>query len=94
MPHNPRRNSKKGPKCLVGIDMQAAFLTGKKMRVKVRNILSTPWAVTGGTVHGSMPGALDHNAVMERVDSNFLTPCQKYVDDLTCYKTIPKNSLY
>ena len=45
------------------IDMHAAFLTNRTMRVKVGNVLSDPVPVTSGAVQGSVLGVLDHNAV-------------------------------
>ena len=65
------------------IDMHAAFLCGRFMQFKVGNILSTKLPVTGGAVQGSVLGVMDHNAVMEIVDEDFLTKSLKYVDNLT-----------
>lgn len=65
------------------IDMHAAFLTNRRMQVKVGNILSDPIMVTGGAVQGSILGVLDHNAVLENIDSDFTQPTSKYVDDMT-----------
>ena len=48
-----------------GLEMHAAFLTDRKMRVKIGSILSTERDVTGGAVQGSVLGVMDHNAVME-----------------------------
>ena len=63
--------------------MHPAFLVNRHMRVKVGNVLSNPVAVTGGAVQGSILGVLDHNAVLENIDSTFSQPATKYVDDLT-----------
>ena len=65
------------------IDMHAAFLIGRLMQVKVGNTLSPRLNVTGGAVQGSVLGVMDHNAVMEGVDEDFLMEPHKYVDDLT-----------
>ena len=65
------------------IDMRNAFLTNRRMQVKVGNILSDPILVTGGVVQGSILGVLDHNAVLENNDSDFMQPTSKYVDDMT-----------
>ena len=75
-----------------GLKMHAAFLTNRRMRVKIGNILSDKQAVTGGAVQGSVLGVLDHNAVMEFVDKdlNEETEVYKYVDDLTLEETIDK----
>ena len=62
------------------------------MRVKVGKTLSSSLPVTGGTVQGSVLGVMDHNAVMEFVDDDFLTDSHKYVDDLTSTKTIAKGA--
>ena len=67
-----------------GIRMHATFLTNRKMRVKIGNVLSDEQEVTGGTVQGSVLVVLDHNAVMEFVDEALdSTDVFKYVDDLT-----------
>ena len=74
-----------------GIRMHAAFLTDRKMRVKIGNILSDEREITGGAVQGSVLGVLDHNAVMESVDGELVeTDVFKYVDDLTLLETIDK----
>ena len=49
------------------IDMHAAFLTNRTMRVKVGDVLSDPVPVTGGAVLGSVLGVLDHNTVLEDI---------------------------
>ena len=46
------------------------------MKVKVGNILSDPIPVTGGAVQGSILGVLDHNAVLEDIDSEFSRPAK------------------
>ena len=63
------------------IDMHAAFLTGRHMQVKVGNVLSEQISVSGGAVQGSILGVLDHNAVLENIDNEFVLPASKYVDD-------------
>ena len=60
-------------------DMHAAFLTGRKMQVKIGNVLSDPVPVTGGAVQGSFLGVLDHNAVLENIDGTFAQPCSKQI---------------
>ena len=60
------------------MDKHAAFLTDRTRTVKVGNILSDPSPVTGGAVQGSVLGVLDHNAVMETVDDDFVSPSHKY----------------
>ena len=70
------------------IDMHAAFLYNRFMQVKVGNTLSPMLPVTGGAVQGSVLGVMDHNAVMEIVDEDFLTESHKCVDDLTSTETI------
>ena len=72
--------------------MHAAFLRNKFMQVKVGNTLSPKMTVTGGAVQGSVLGVMDHNAVMEMVDDNFLTENHKYVDDLTTTEEIEKDA--
>ena len=65
------------------IGMHAAFLNGRKMRVKVGNLISEEHDVTGGVVQGSVLGVLDHNAVMEYIDEEIdYQEVYKYVDDL------------
>ena len=74
------------------LDMHAAFLMGRSMQVKVGNELSGIQSVTGGAVQGSVLGVMDHNAVMEIVDEDFLTDSHKYVDDLTTTETIERDA--
>lgn len=75
-----------------GIGMHAAFLHGRKMRVKVGNLISKEHAVTGGAVQGSVLGVLDHNAVMEYLDEDIdYQNKYKYVDDLTAEEQIEQN---
>ena len=71
-----------------GIRMHAAFLTQRKMRVKIGNIVSSERDVTGGAVQGSVLGVMDHNAVMEFVDEELDGDFFKYVDDLTMAEEI------
>ena len=74
-----------------GIQMHAAFLDGRKMRVKIGNLLSSEQTVTGGAVQGSVLGVLDHNAVLESLDDNISNQdIYKYVDDLTLDEAIEK----
>ena len=69
--------------------MHAAFLRDSSMQVKVGNALLKTLRVTGGgAVQGSVLGVMDHNAVMENIDLDFLSESHKYVDDLTTTKTI------
>ena len=63
--------------------MHAAFLTNRRMQVKVGNVLSTPNIVSGGAVQGSILGVLNHNAVLETIDDTFNQPANIYVDDMT-----------
>ena len=72
--------------------MHASFLQDRFMRVKVGNTLSDKCTVTGGAVQGSVLGVMDHNAVMELVDEDFLTESHKYVDDLTSTEMIDHNA--
>ena len=72
--------------------MHAAFLQNRYMRVKVGNTLSSKKSVTGGAVQGSVLGVMDHNAVMEVVDDDFLTDSHKYVDDLTATEVIGREA--
>ena len=53
-----------------GIKTHAAFLTNRRMRVKVGNILSHEQEVTGGAVQGSILGVMDHNAVLEDINDD------------------------
>ena len=73
------------------INMHAAFLTGRKMRVKIGNVLSANCEVTGGAVQGSIMGVLDHNAVLETVEDGIDLQTEKYVDDLTLVEPIPQS---
>ena len=72
------------------IDMHAAFLTGRHMQVKVGNVLSEQISVSGGAVQGSILGVLDHNAVLENIDNEFVLPASKYVDDMTLEESTNK----
>ena len=62
------------------------------MQVKVGNVLSDPIDVTGGAVQGSILGVLDHNAVLENIDSTFTQPANKYVNDMTLEEVTTKHS--
>ena len=70
------------------INMHAAFLCGRKMRVKVGGVLSEDVPVTGRAVQGSILGVLDHNAVLEDVEENLSAQAEKYFDDLTLFEPI------
>ena len=48
--------------------------------------------MTGGAAQGSILGVLDHNAVLEDIDSDFSEPAKKYVDDMTLGETSKKTS--
>ena len=54
--------------------------------------MSDPVSVTGGAVQGSILGLLDHNAVLENIDSNFSQASNKYVDDMTLEEHTSKSS--
>ena len=72
--------------------MHAAFLSERKMCVKIGNVLSNPHPVTGGAVQGSVLEVMDHNTVMEFLDEE--NDCQdfyKYIDDLTLQETVSKD---
>ena len=62
------------------------------MSVKVGPTLSPPLQVTGGAVQGSVLGVLDHNAVLNDLDSNLAATnslyVAKYVDDMTVIETV------
>ena len=73
--------------------MHAAFLLDRSMQVKIGNALSDAFPVTGGAVQGSVLGVMDHNAVMENVDENFLTDSHKYVIDLTTTEAIAHSAV-
>ena len=75
-----------------GLQMHAAFLMNRKMRVKIGNVLSNELPVTGGAVQGSVLDVMDHNAVMEFVDENVEGDFFKYVDDLTMAEAIPMDT--
>ena len=45
--------------------MHAAFLSNRRMRVKIGNLPSNEHHVHGGAVQESVLGVLDHNAVLE-----------------------------
>ena len=49
--------------------------------------------VTGGAVQGSILGVMDHNAVLEDIDSKIRgsASIQKYVDDATLLEGIAKH---
>ena len=73
------------------IGMHAAFLSGRKMSVKIGSCLSEPLSVTGGAVQGSILGVMDHNAVLEDIDNRLPDKTmQKYVDDATITECIKK----
>ena len=57
-----------------GLSMHAAFLSNRRMRVKIGNLLSEEKIVTGGAVQGSVLGVLDHNAVLEYIDESRIIP--------------------
>ena len=72
--------------------MHAAFLEGRKMRVKIGNLLSDEHDITGGAVQGSVLGVMDHNAVLEFLDEDIADQeVYKYVDDLTMDEVIQKD---
>ena len=78
-----------------GIGMHAAFLDGRKMRVKVGNMISDEHSVTGGAVQGSVLGVMDHNAVMEFIDDDIdYQNVYKYVDDLTTEEEVDQAISY
>ena len=62
------------------IAMHGAFLTDRKMSVKVGNVMSEPKSVTGGAVQGSVLGVIDHNAVLEDIDEDIRITSEKYVE--------------
>ena len=69
--------------------MHAAFLANRSMSVKIGTVLSTPRAVTGGAVQGSVLGVLDHNVVLNNLDDSTLEVyVAKYVDDMTIIDTV------
>ena len=71
--------------------MHAAFLKCRTMLVKLGTILSSPKEVTGGTVQGSVLGVLDHNVVLNDLDSEIdrsTVYTAKFVDDLTVIDVI------
>ena len=69
--------------------MHAAFLTNRRMRVKIGNVVSDEREITGGAVQGSVLGVMDHNAVMELVDEDLEeAEIFKYVDDLTVLEMV------
>ena len=51
------------------LKMHAFFLIDRTMSVKIGPIMSSPRPVTGGTVQGSVLGVLDHNVVLNDLDS-------------------------
>ena len=73
------------------INMHAAFLMDRTMSVKIGTYISTPKKVTGGAVQGSVLGVLDHNVVLNNLDSemNESVHVAKYVDDMTVIETVP-----
>ena len=74
-----------------GLQMHAAFLTNRRMRVKVGNVLSNEHEVTGGAVQGSIIGVMDHNAVLEDINDDIEDQdLFKYIDDLTMNEDIEK----
>lgn len=78
-----------------GIAMHAAFLTERKMRVKIGNVLSDEMRITGCAVQGSVLGVMDHNAVLEFINDNIDSQdMYKYVDDLTLEERIEKSVPY
>lgn len=71
--------------------MHAAFLSDRKMCVKIGNVLLQPHPVTGGAVQGSVLGVMDHNAVMEHLEGeDGYQDFYKYIDDLTLQETVGK----
>ena len=72
--------------------MHGAFLIDRTMKVKIGTHLSNPRNVTGGAVHGSVLGVLDHNAVLESLDDDLLDIyVAKYIDDITVVEAVPKD---
>ena len=70
--------------------MHTAFLSNRRMRVKIGNILSEEKIVAGGAVQGSVLGVLDHNTVLEYIDEEIDQEVYKYIDDLTLAEAIPQ----
>ena len=63
------------------------------MSVKIGTHISDPKPVTGGAVQGSVLGVLDHNVVLDNLDSelNKAVHVAKYVDNMTMIETVPNN---
>ena len=73
------------------LDMHASFLKDRSMVVKIGTCCSSPIAITGGAVQGSVLGVLDHNAVLESLDDEVLNIyIAKYIDDITLVESVPK----
>jgi len=73
------------------IAMHAAFLKGRKMRVKIGVEYSDEIRVTGGAVQGSILGVMDHNVCLENLDDGLGDKdllVEKYVDDMTIIETV------
>ena len=74
-----------------GLKMHAAFLHEGRMSVKIGNLLSHEYPVTGGAIQGSVLGVMDHNSVLEFLDEDATDQdVYKYVDDLTLYEVVEK----
>ena len=66
------------------LKMQAAFLSGRSMQVKLGLHLSEPLPVTGRAIQGSVLGILDHNVVLNNLDDDLLDIyVAKYINDMT-----------
>lgn len=74
-----------------GIRMHAAFLANRRMRVKIRNVLSEEKPVTGGAVQASVLCVLDHNAVLKFIYEDIDQEIYKYINDLTLSEEIPED---
>ena len=78
----------------LGIQMHAAFLKDRQMRVKIGNVLSEAKSITGGAVQGSVLGVMGHNAVLEFINDDIEQNMYKYIDDLTLEEIISKEVDY
>ena len=65
------------------LGMHKAFLTGRKMSVRVGQASSVLRDVFGGWVQGSLLGVMQHNVSLDGLDDDLPIESSKYVDDMS-----------
>ena len=65
------------------LKLHAAFLSGRKMQVRVGSVTSERRPVNGGCVQGSLLGVMQHNMCLDALDDGLENVTSKYVDDMS-----------